>query len=454
MNKAPLIVAAVFAATIACKHGKGGAGAEKEADGIAVAYQLNPAHSGSLTDPAFHLPLTPAWSALLASDPSYPILADGAVYVAFANAGAIEAKAFDAHTGAPLWGPVNLQTGERATLAYNHGTLFVHTSAGWLHALEGKTGKFSWSAQITLNGDDVFHDSYPVASEGRVYVADAKSALGQLWSINWDGKDVFGASIMSPSTTSAPAIVDGTAFLTFIESGAAAIDLTKLTGFQSQDLREEDRYAATVWNQRCACSGGGVGFVPAVYEGKLYERSVFGNSTIRQTSDGLPTGEFPGTLIPAFSNDMGFGMDSDEVIAFNIETRARAWSKGAPSKPKGGSSAFITPALAINGIVFAVTRDGTVIALEGATGDQLWSGELEKAVSQPSAAAYGLDSTGMAAGEGMLIIPTQKGIFAFASGDATADAGTSDAGTLDAGTSDAGTPDAGTPDAGTPDAGP
>src|ERR1700745_291630 len=99
--------------------------------GPAVAYQIDPAHTGSQLDGPTP-PLTPRWSRDLGGPISYPLIAGGKVFVTVRNPTPTDGYigtsiyALDAATGATSWGPINL-LGNRpwSNLAYESGRVFA-----------------------------------------------------------------------------------------------------------------------------------------------------------------------------------------------------------------------------------------------------------------------------------------------------------------------------------------
>jgi outer membrane protein assembly factor BamB len=73
----------------------------------AVAYQIDPAHSGRATS-SLSAPLARKWSVNLGGSISYPIIAQGKVFVTVANANSngTQLYALDATSGQTVWGPL------------------------------------------------------------------------------------------------------------------------------------------------------------------------------------------------------------------------------------------------------------------------------------------------------------------------------------------------------------
>src|SRR5258708_3230904 len=87
----------------------------------AVAYQINKGHSGNITlSGGFSTPLTQMWSVNLGGTVSYPVIAQGMVFV---TVGGDQVFAIDLATGATVWEKVI--SGYWSAAAYDNKTLFV-----------------------------------------------------------------------------------------------------------------------------------------------------------------------------------------------------------------------------------------------------------------------------------------------------------------------------------------
>src|SRR5438105_214622 len=69
----------------------------------AVAYQINPAHSGLQTGDTLAPPLNLHWSRSFAGVVSYPLIAHGDVYVTVPSSGGTTLQALSQLTGATIW---------------------------------------------------------------------------------------------------------------------------------------------------------------------------------------------------------------------------------------------------------------------------------------------------------------------------------------------------------------
>src|ERR1041385_801056 len=158
------LVAAVVGTVAAIASAAPAAPAAPPAD-QARAYQVDSAHDGYIADAGLSAPLTQAWSTTLPSASSYPLIANGMVFVT-ANA---TLYALNQATGSTIW---SHGTGGGPGLAYDRGRVFVVTGNGLLTAFDAASGSIAWSLQ--LPGQYLF-TAAPSAANGIVYTGGAGS---------------------------------------------------------------------------------------------------------------------------------------------------------------------------------------------------------------------------------------------------------------------------------------
>jgi outer membrane protein assembly factor BamB len=225
------------------------------AESRAVAYQINPAHTGSSPD-TIAPPLAQRWSRDLGGPISYnqtPTgLSGSSIY------------ALDAATGATSWGPINLRSTDPMAsnsgwsgLAYDNGRVFALNYEGVLRAFEAASGALLWQTQLTLGPNQVWvFTSAPTAVNGLVYTGGARSGgtvfavSEQDGSIRWTASNLFNADFSSPAVSP-----DGV-YVNF--SCVQAYDFAPATG----DL---------IWHRASTCHGGG-GSTTVLYGNRLYAR--------------------------------------------------------------------------------------------------------------------------------------------------------------------------------------
>jgi outer membrane protein assembly factor BamB len=173
--------------------------------GEATTYQINPQHSGAAVfQPALKLPLTQVWTRNFGGTTSYPLIAQGTVYVSVANRvsyGSV-VHALNEVTGATIWSRPVAGTYYTSLIAYDSGRLFVVNFDGVLQALDAATGKQLWRTQ--LPGQYAF-ESPPTARDGVVYLNGAGSGV-TLYAVLESNGAVLWSQTMVAGDTSSPTL--------------------------------------------------------------------------------------------------------------------------------------------------------------------------------------------------------------------------------------------------------
>jgi outer membrane protein assembly factor BamB len=142
----------------------------------AVTYQINVGHSGNI---AFTAPLTTplqqSWSVNLGGTVSYPLIAQGYVFVIVNNN---ELFALDLASGATKW--EKLLSGGWNAVAYDNGLLFDVSQGGQLFAIKAANGKAVWDVQLP---GQYYVSSPPTAQNGMVFTGGAGSG-GTLYGVD------------------------------------------------------------------------------------------------------------------------------------------------------------------------------------------------------------------------------------------------------------------------------
>jgi outer membrane protein assembly factor BamB len=349
----------------------------------AVAYQINPGHSGTVTFPSVALPATSTWSVTLDAPPSFALIAEGKVITTtMAASGKSAVMALDQATGARIWG--NSLQAQSISAVYDNGLVFVNLGGlkgGMLQALDVATGEVKWSV-VTGGGVDI---EPPTAAGGIVYVPDGVEMLraydeltgAELWTY-------FGGGFSTPAVTS-----DGV-YLTY--TGCA--------------IRLDPRTGASIWEDPYHVSGGGSP-MPVVADGRLFAMDVtenYGEDEVLDVVNGGVVGTFHCQSVPAIGVETGFFLDGGTLHGINLETNAVLWSFA-------GDGTLIGSPIQVNGYVFIGTSTGTLYALDTETGRQVWSQTMPGGIS-PMGGPWGMLS-GLSAGDGLLVVPAGNTLTAF-----------------------------------------
>lgn len=375
----------------------------------AVAYQIDPAHTGSQSD-GLAPPLVQRWSRTFGNSfttISYPLIVEGKVFVLVDNGNdyGTNLYALDAATGATVWGPFQDKFANYtfAGLTYDAGRVFVLNFDGVLRAFDASSGAMVW--QTYLGGD--YPDgrtlweftSPPTAVADTVYFSGSGFGAEMLAVSQQDGTLKWHKAI-NGGQHSSPAVSSSSVYVSY--AGAATSAFSPLGELQ--------------WQFRTA--GGGGGRTPVLFNNRLYVRDlVFRGFIILDASTGAQLGAFdvghigPTPPAPAFSGSMGyFGYFANNVQglkALDTATLATKWSFN-------GDSSINTAPIVVNGYVYVASYNGTLYALDAQTGASVWTTNLGANMLGPDESNAKM-LTGFAAADGMLVGSAGNRLIAFQS---------------------------------------
>ena len=383
-------------------HGCGGSSdpEDRVRSDQAVAFQIDAAHTGvsGVVAPAF--PASAAWTATFAGQLSYPLIAGGKVYVVeaadFSTGSASRLHALDRGTGATAWGPVSLPgTGQTAGHAFDGGKLFIATFDGLVLSFDAATGQPGWSTKLPQSYGFV---TVPTATGGTVYLGDGGSnrivALSEANGVLLWSTPVNGGGFGTPSVAGSGVYV----------------------AYPCQTYRLAIATGAEVWHNDEGCSGGGGATAPVV-DDRLYVRGFDFVSTLapfidaRNATTGTrgnryaSVGSFTQAPIPALATDAVYLLDNATLRRFDPALGAAAWSFA-------GDGTLVTPPIVVGSAVIVGAKSGMLYAVDGKTGAQTWSVQLPSGIDDNNDASV-LMPSGLAAGEGMLVVPSRHKLTAF-----------------------------------------
>lgn len=351
----------------------------------AVAYQIDYAHSGRavFADTVTFPTTTPAWSVTLDGDVSYPLIANGKVFVLTS---AKSLYALDQQTGNVAWGPLSLSGNYRLPgHAYDNGKIFVVNSEGLLSSFDATTGQAGWTTQ--LSGQTSFN-SAPTAANGIVYVAGSGSA-GTLYAIaEADGSILWQTTVWNGQDSS-PAVSDDGVFVSY----------------PGQVYKFSPVSGAPLWHYNGSGSGGG-GYTAAYANGRLYARDwTQSTALVFDAANGSILGNFTSAQIPAVSTTTSYLLNSGTLRAITIATNAEAWHFA-------GDGSLASAPIQVNNIVLIGSASGNVYALDASSGSQIWSANAGAAIAA-STDMTATQLTGLGVGEGYLVVPASTKLTAW-----------------------------------------
>jgi outer membrane protein assembly factor BamB len=349
----------------------------------AVTYQISVGHDGYSGDTTIVPPLSALWSHSFASDVSYPLIADGMVFVtATGDAGSPDASLFalDEATGAIVWSqPISGTYGGFSSTAYDGGLVFDLNYDGLLRAFDAATGALEWSSQLA--GQGVF-TSPPTADSGVVYAAGA-GVGGTVYAVSEStGSVLWTQQVFSNSS---PALSDTDVYVYGACGPVYALD--QATG-QPQ--------WTTAGSGPC-----GADATPVYSSGLVYAFNYggVGESEILDASTGALVGTFQASLPPAFDGDIGLFFNYGTLQAVNGGT---LWTFT-------GDGGLDTAPIAVGNTVYEGSSSGMLYGLDVTTGQVVWSADVGSGVTG-----------GLGAGQGLLVVPAGEQLTAYAAATSAA----------------------------------
>ncbi|HEV2813080.1 MAG TPA: PQQ-binding-like beta-propeller repeat protein [Solirubrobacteraceae bacterium] len=319
------------------------------------------------------------WSVDLGTRLSYPLIADGRVFVSRTNghepqAGAV-VEAFEATTGVKQWSTPIGQHVAAAEIAYGGGRVFAHDANKTLYALDAATGAVQWRAEV-----NVFQSNSPVVAGDTVYVQeDEVVALdvatgARRWQQALDG------------AFAEPALAGDRLYAAGADCGVSALD------------RRDGR---VIWTAKAGCRASGR--EPVV----LWRDRVGGrdqNLGARRMSDGEPAG---GPWFQVAVDDVGIATEyghsasQTRLVAHDLNDGRELWR--SPFSLLLGIPGHV---LAFNESVVSADERSlgeAIVARDARTGAIRWAARvLTRDARSPT---YGGIRQYAAAGEGIVVVP-------------------------------------------------
>jgi outer membrane protein assembly factor BamB len=346
-------------------------------------YQADIAHTGVINVPQPAPPLRERWRKPLTS-PTHALVADGRVLVVDRVTGAElggRLYALDKVTGATLWSRdlPNTYAWRMTSSAYDAGKVFVGHGTG-LYAFDAASG-----AQLWHNDDIDATAAPPVAADGAVYV-NLGSGIARLrqsdGTMEWDSSSNNGYSSASPSLDATHAYG--------VNACQAVYAVNRQTGERK-------------WSTGVSCGGGGT---TAPLSGGYLLPSEWGAGYMRRASDGRLLDKIPATAPPAVRGNFALSLASHRVHAYEFPSWRPRWSFG-------GKGYLAGPPLVVGRHAYVASERGSLFALDIETGATTWSTSLRSEFEEYDEPD---NRIGLAAGEGLLLIPTRDALIAFESG--------------------------------------
>jgi outer membrane protein assembly factor BamB len=350
----------------------------------AVAYQVGISHDGYSGDTGIVAPLNLHWTLDLTGSVSYPLIADGKVFVTVVStpggAYGTTLYALDQATGATVWSQTISGTYYWSNAAYDAGRVYVVNFDGLLRAFDAATGALVWSTQLP---GQYAVSSPPTADSGVVYVG----GTGTVYAVSETDGSLLWTGSVSNGDHSSPALSATDMFVSY--ACGLVYDFDRATGTQR-------------WLNGGPCSGGG-GKTPVYHSGQVYSRDFLGNEII-DASNGATVGTFQATAAPALAGKTGVYLDSGTLRAAN--GRRTLWTFT-------GDGGLVTAPIVVRSTVFVGSSSGMLYALDLSRGRVLWSVNVGAIIYGPDEQNVSQPLTGLGAGQGLLVVPAGNRLAAY-----------------------------------------
>src|SRR5687767_3048354 len=358
-------------------------------------FQVDATHTGSSSE-ALVPPLKQRWVRNFGQSISYPLIADGKVFVTVQNpSGGTTLHALDSASGTTIWSFALGGSFPWSAACYEYGRVFAVNGSGLLRAFDGATGAVSWSLQ--LSGQFLF-SAPPTVHQGIIYTSGAGSG-GTLYAVNANtGALIWTKSVMNGDRSSPAATSDGV----YVSYACPNVyKFNPLTGAQ-------------IWHHSPGCSGGG-GKTPALFNNRLYVRDSF--DTIFDSLTGTIIGNFNAKNTPAFSGDKGFFLNGPHGFGTFGVLEARDVNTNSVLWTFAGDGFLQSAVLVVNNYVYVGSSQGKLFAVDATTGQQVWVTTAGTSIPFVDEQNLSQPLTSFAAGEGMLVVPTSTTLVAYVNDD-------------------------------------
>jgi outer membrane protein assembly factor BamB len=383
MKALRLLCAIVFAACPAFA-------AAKAAPTDAVTYQIDVAHSGRATLEGFTGRLAPLWTRNLGGAISYPVIADGYVYVTVAAGTATVLYALDPASGNTVWQAAIAGQNPVSSLAYDAGRIFVLNMSGLVEAFDAKNGTQRWSTQLP---GEWFFPWPPIATAKMVFIG------GQ-----GDAGEIYALSEKNGHLTWQSGIVR--------DAGApiAYGKLVAITGPCGEYYGFAARTGEWLWTDETLYSMGG-GATPVFYRNHIYVRDACSGNTILTANSGKAKGTFSADVAPSFFTLNG----TDDMVALSGGTlSATPAGSDTPIWTFTGNGKLSTAPLLVDSYVVEGSSSGELYILNQTDGSTIASYNVGAAIPAPQEGSQNQPLTGLGAADGVLIVPAGSQLVAFA----------------------------------------
>jgi outer membrane protein assembly factor BamB len=371
-------------------------GLASDARGQAVSIQADAAHTGNAVGAKLHPPLRRAWSRSLPGRVSYPVVADGSVFVIRQRPWPTgsEVVALAIRTGRVLWRHDLGQEASAGGVAVGGGKVVVTRESYYdtgdpsgVLALAPADGRVLWE-----QGTGLFTGQPPVVDGGAVFV-NGLNQVGVTALSLADGAVLWRAQTES-GDGGAPAVGGDGVY-------AAMSSCPDVYRFARAD-------GAPVWHPVNDCHGGG-GSVPVLFGDRLYvhtESDRWPPGDIYDTARGAIVGPMRADLTPAFSGRLGIFPDArrplENAALFGHTLVARDVGTGHIRWTFRGDGYLDSAPLIAGRRIYVGSGSGRVFGLDLRSGHRVWRTRPGPPVPAPTSTGT---LSGLAAAESTFLVP-------------------------------------------------
>ncbi len=359
--------------------------------GQAVAYQIDPAHDGVQTDAALNPPFALRWKTTFTNaTASYPLIVDGKVFVTTSDGNLYALDQADGHI---VWSQMT-GTYSFSGVAYDAGKVFLVNYNGLLRAFDATSGAQLWITQLPWQWS---FTSPPTAAHGVVYTGGAGSG-GTVYAVDELNGHVLATQSVMNGDHSSPSLSDTGVFVSYACNQAYGFSQTSL---------------APLWHYSTGCEGGG-GKTTVYANGNVFTRDYFGNLILNALTGTLQStyGNTSTRAAPAVDATSVYSLTPPTLYAQSLNGGQTRWTFNGDGNLTSAPIVIRTPT---REVLVEGSSSGMLYALDAATGAQLWSTNVGGSIPAPDEHNAG-NLTGLAAGNGLLVVPNGFSVSAYAGG--------------------------------------
>lgn len=333
-------------------------------------------------------PASPLWSKALRGSLSYPLMADGKIFVLAlpwdSNGDSrLRLHALDAVTGADAWqSPAVLSSFHRAgQFALEGQRLVVVTGDCLAIAIDARSGNRLWTVDLGQTLPHVWQcDAPPTIRNGIAYLSMSGVAV-TVAALDMTDGSVLWSRRVSLSGGAPPTVTDAAVYLGSLQQG---YKIDALSG-------------VVQWRHSGLGSGGGAS-INALKDGRLYldePESATTDSVVLDAGGGAILGRFASFLAPAVNEEFLFTSQLSSVSALRVVDRQLVWTASA-------ATFLAAPPIVAGGALLLPLTNGEVEWRDSATGLLWW--RLTSPGSGLSTGGIQL-RPGIAVGQERLVVP-------------------------------------------------